>query len=856
MSLKLDLNSLMNELSPLLRDLRSPTGAAPASQAANLTTGETDQASLAERARERELKLILDGIQKRLLENTNLPFTTIPFCGEPSIDLSQTKYKPRDYQLEAIAFLQQRKRAFLTDKPGLGKGGTKDTKILTPNGWTTLGEVSIGDSILGQDGQSHKITGVFNRGILPVFRVTFQDNTSVLCDDDHLWSVQDHNARTLEKGFTTKPLREIRQKLTTAAGRRLHFIPLMRPAQFAKVHLPAAIDPYLLGVLLGDGSIAHTAVQLTAANKFIVDCVADVLPVDVTLQIIPSATKTPTYSITGISGKVGSNSVLNALRALDLQGCKSVEKFIPKDYLFSSVDERTSLLQGLIDTDGEVRTNDGHIEFATVSEQLAKDVEFLVQSLGGVARTSTKVPYFTYNEEKRQGQLCYRVGISLPEDIYPTRVKAWRPKSKYPPYRVIKSVEYEKDAEVICISVDAKDSLYVTDYCIVTHNTLCAAVAAKLPVIIFCPTYLTYHWYNFLKEVAAPAPNNHSIAMCAGTRAQRMKVLGDKGADWTISNIEMLRDEDYRDVFQARDLNTLIIDEAHHIRGHDSQQSLGAMRLSLRAEHVFLLTATPIFNKPDDLYAQLRLIDHDAFHSYWSFVNTYTKFVDMPFGRKILGARPNLRPTFEKYNLGRTYQDVAMQLPDLISDTILIDPPDNFKALYRTLRDSYFIPGKEVYENALEVLQALRKVTGPQKLKPLLSMLTDTDALTGTVIFSYYKETARQVAELLDIPCITGDIAPKERLAIAKSATCISATIDSMSEGVDLSHLHTVVFFELDYVPGKLFQALSRVRRHGGADVVKVYYLVVKNTIDEILSKIDEHRTVTINSIVRECLEF
>lgn len=376
-------------------------------------------------------------------------------------------------------------------------------------------------------------------------------------------------------------------------------------------------------------------------------------------------------------------------------------------------------------------------------------------------------------------------------------------------------------------------------------KTLQAILAAKLPVIIFCPTYLTYNWYNVLQELAIPA--EHSVVQAVGPRAARQAAINQR-ADWTICNIEMLRE------YEFSSYATLIIDEAHHVRGKDSKQSLGAMKLSLAAEYVFLLTATPVYNRPDDLYAQFRLLDHDAFHSYWRFVDTHCKSIQMPFGPKIVGARPSLRVLFEKYNLGRTYADVSMQLPDLVSDVIRIEPPDDFKKLYADLKYRYFVPGKEIYENALEVLQALRKITGPQKLKPLLSLLTDTDALTGTVIFSWYRETAEQVAELLGIPCVTGEMPPKERLRVAKSAQCISATISSMAEGVDLSHLHTVVFFELDYVPGRLYQALSRVRRHGGADIVKVYYLLVKNTVDEVLYNVDTARTQTINEIVREAL--
>lgn len=377
-------------------------------------------------------------------------------------------------------------------------------------------------------------------------------------------------------------------------------------------------------------------------------------------------------------------------------------------------------------------------------------------------------------------------------------------------------------------------------------KTLQAALAAKPPVIIFCPTYLTYNWLNFLNEVAVPC--GFTVVHATGPRERRQSLI-NTGADFLICNIEMLRDYEFPNSF-----TTLIIDEAHHLRGHNSQQSLKAVALSNSAEYIFLLTATPVMNRPDDLYAQLRLLDRDNFHSYYQFTQRYCTQVQMPFGPKVVGARASLKPAFERYNLGRTYKDVQMQLPDLVTDVIRVDPPEEFTKIYNKLKYQYYIPGKEVYENALEVLQALRKLTAPQKLKPLLSLLTDTEALSGTVIFSWYKETAEAVASLLEIPCVTGDLPPKERYAIAKSGQCISATISSMSEGVDLSHLHTVIFFELHYVPGQHFQALSRVRRAGGGDMVKVYYLLVKNTIDEVLYNVDSHRTVTINSIVRECL--
>lgn len=377
-------------------------------------------------------------------------------------------------------------------------------------------------------------------------------------------------------------------------------------------------------------------------------------------------------------------------------------------------------------------------------------------------------------------------------------------------------------------------------------KTLVSAMAADPPVIIFAPTYLTFHWFNFLREVLP----HDDVVLATGPKTTKEAAIA-RHAKWTICNVEMLREY----TFDAEFYSTLIIDEAHHLRGHDSQQSKGAVILANKIPRVYLLTATPIFNKPDDLYGQLRLVDRERFHSYWKFCQDYCVSIQMPFGSKVVKGRPNLRPTFESYNLGRTYQDVAMQLPDLAEDILKIDPPPEFKKLYKTLKEQYFIPGQDIYDNALEVLQALRRLTAPQKLKVAVSLLADTEALSGSVIFCYYKDTAYKLGELLDVPVITGDMSPKERLRVAKDNQCIIATISSMSEGVDLSHLHTVIFFELDYVPGVIYQALSRVRRHGNTNLVKVYYIMVENTVDEILYNTDKTRASNINAIIRQCLE-
>jgi hypothetical protein len=248
-------------------------------------------------------------------------------------------------------------------------------------------------------------------------------------------------------------------------GNHRWYIPMVQPVEFEAQELP--VDPYLLGVLLGDGHLLGK-VSFSSADTEIVESV----------RVLASAmglfVRNKGRYDYGIVGG-GVNPLLKQLRALGLAGMRAESKFIPHIYKFNTVADRVALLQGLLDTDGSV-DGQSRIEFSTVSKQLARDVIELVQSLGGTATLSTRIPKYTYRGQRREGQLSYRLNIALPAEIQPFRLsrKAMRytHRPKYPPSRAITEVTFVGCKEAQCIAVDAPDRLYVTDDYIVTHNTV------------------------------------------------------------------------------------------------------------------------------------------------------------------------------------------------------------------------------------------------------------------------------------------------------------------------------------------------------------------------------------------------
>ena len=378
-------------------------------------------------------------------------------------------------------------------------------------------------------------------------------------------------------------------------------------------------------------------------------------------------------------------------------------------------------------------------------------------------------------------------------------------------------------------------------------KTLQAAEAAITPVLIACPTYLVDQWEAFLNEQYPTA----KIISAQGPRVQREAIL-ELAADWYIVNIEMLRDYSFPKV------NTVIIDESHHLRGRSSQQSLGALSVCKQAKRVYLLTATPIKREPDDLFMQLRLLYPNIFSSYTSFINNYCKVEQTPFGPKVKGDKnPAVtRRLLREFAIGRSYKEAGLSLPELVEKVVSVKMSATLAKRYKEVKENYTF--KDIpLEAMVQVVNILRQLTFcKEKIETLLELLDDNDITSG-VIFCWFRNSAEQLAKLLRCECITGDMNANERVTIAKASKgLITATIASLSEGVDLSHVRNVIFFECDYTYGSMYQALSRVRRYSeNNEPVKVHYINMRYTVDETVYYSQKRRGATVKEILREALK-
>ena len=323
-------------------------------------------------------------------------------------------------------------------------------KVLTPNGWTTMGELKIGDEICGTNGTIQKVIGTFAKGQKEIYKVHFANGQVVECCEDHLWNVTTKGGK-----YKTLPLKEIIKTgviYNKPCGEiQYNFFTPKTKVDFPKKNLP--IDPYLLGLLLGDGSLgSNGSIELSLGfrKEHVIDDI--VLPENIKYNIKKDSTKN--YIRVKIS-RISDNgpTMHDYIRDLGLLDTKSGTKFIPKDYLYTSEEDRLKLFSGLMNTDGYLNSK-GLYEYSTTSEQLCKDIVELMNGLG----MFTNVTYHTREKDidSYSDTPIYRIS-QLVGYKFGTKLVG-----------VEKTGEY---TEMMCIKVSNPDELYITNDYIVTHNT-------------------------------------------------------------------------------------------------------------------------------------------------------------------------------------------------------------------------------------------------------------------------------------------------------------------------------------------------------------------------------------------------
>jgi len=342
-------------------------------------------------------------------------------------------------------------------RPGMGKALKLDTPLPTPTGWTTMGEVAVGDWLIGADGRPTRVVAATEvmQG-RPCYEVEFSDGTVIVADAEHQWLTETRasrksaqaaavgynrykNQRTFAEVRTT---REIANTLRCpTADRRLnHSVVNAAPLQTPEEDL--LVPPYTLGAWLGDGTSA--AAQITTADpELIMRIEAEGIAVG-TLQ--------------------------GRLRTVGVPG----NKHIPMEYLRASEHQRRALLAGLLDTDGTV-TAGGAVQFSVTNCRLAHDVAELIVSLGYRCQMATK----RVKSRRPESSIAYTLNFSTDDEVFGLPRKALLHKERRAARgtalsgsRFIVDVRPVESVPVRCVQVDNDGHMYLASRAMIpTHNS-------------------------------------------------------------------------------------------------------------------------------------------------------------------------------------------------------------------------------------------------------------------------------------------------------------------------------------------------------------------------------------------------
>jgi phosphate starvation-inducible PhoH-like protein len=361
-----------------------------------------------------------------------------------------------------------------------GRAQPYHAQVLTPDGFVPIGMLRVGDLVFGSDGAPTPVLGVYPQGVKQVYRVASQDGAWTLACGEHLWTVATPEDKRRGKTRTIETQHMV-GNLRRGAIRRYE-LPMVQPVHFEPRKVP--LDPYALGLLLGDGCLTtSTTPSFATADPELAVALESALE-GIEVQQKSRYNYVLRHRDGGRGGLRIANPVTTVLRKLELAGTGSSTKFVPDDYLQNSITVRTAVLQGLLDTDGGPVTQLGRtcrIQYTTTSPGLKDDVTFLVRSLGGVVYTrlrpaAGRAPGRAGGRPVPYREDAYILDIRLPADVQPFRLerkrRAYELAGGGRPMRFIDDIEPVGEMDTVCIQVAAQDSLYVTDDFLVTHNTL------------------------------------------------------------------------------------------------------------------------------------------------------------------------------------------------------------------------------------------------------------------------------------------------------------------------------------------------------------------------------------------------
>jgi SNF2 family DNA or RNA helicase len=336
---------------------------------------------------------------------------------------------------------------------------------------------------------------------------------------------------------------------------------------------------------------------------------------------------------------------------------------------------------------------------------------------------------------------------------------------------------------------------------------------------------------------------------------------------------------------KARKWDTIIFDEAHYLKGHQTKTTKGAKRLI--SEYIFLLTATPVINTPDELYALLNILNPKRYKSYWRFVDIYCE-TEKVWGcafdvNRVIGWKKGmdilLKKELKYVMFRKEKEEVLEDLPDKIFKRYKIKMKGNQKKAYDQMEE--YMATKTIddilqVEGELSKLLRLRQIAADPnilniegksaKTEFLLELLPNMDG--QIIIMSWFKSYTKLVYNILkkkgfSIGIINGDVSIEDRTKIiqelkSKKLKILIGTYSTLSTGLNLQFVHNMIMLDKPWSSMELEQAQGRIYRNGQKHSCLFISLITEGTIEEDMEQALFQKTKIISKLisVKSILEY
>jgi SWI/SNF-related matrix-associated actin-dependent regulator 1 of chromatin subfamily A len=385
-------------------------------------------------------------------------------------------------------------------------------------------------------------------------------------------------------------------------------------------------------------------------------------------------------------------------------------------------------------------------------------------------------------------------------------------------------------------------------------------------VLIVCPASVKRNWAREISLAAAEGTSH----ILEGTSKQRIP----PDARWVIANYDILGR--HVEAIGAVPWAGLVFDEAHYLKNHTSARSKLAREIASRAAAgarkeppVYLLTGTPLTNRPRDLFVLLQLVGHPLGRSFLSFAKRYCAAEKTQYGWKTDGASNLEELTVQLHGtmLRRAKEEVLSLPPKLRTWLPTTDAVGIASREVREVMDLLVARATRATE-ASEQRSRTRLLALLTKARQKLAVAkyeTTLDLARGAIeqgekviVFSCFDEPLQRLAKAFGSAAVvvTGKVASEKRQPLVDrfqqddEVRVFLANIIAGGTGLNLTAATQVIFNDLDWVPANHWQAEDRAYRIGQTRTVNVTYIVGVKTLDEFVQAVLETKTALVRSVV------